>query len=177
MRILIRHLLQLQLLLLGACQVANALRLPKKRALSCDHSVVHANRPTVSDCGTAVRLFPHDTVEGIFHHNGADDHFRLPLMAIFGTCRAAVDLNAGNDSSNWRRISNAAVALKLACMESAADGPYVTGGWTTIGPEDGIIITLSKAQGLHGIHGSNRTLRLNGFHHNGSEAGYARIFE
>lgn len=183
MKLFVRLLLQLHLLLLGAYQAANALQLPKApvkvgaRATHCDHTLVHSQRPTVIDCGKAVRRLPHDTTEGFFHYDGLIDHFRLPFVAFSGTCGVSVDLRANDDISSWRWISNAAVALKVACMDLTFAQPQVTGGWTTVGAESGIIISLSMAQGLHGAHGSNRTMEMNGLRYSETEAGYAHVLE
>lgn len=176
-------LLQLQLLLLGAYQAANALRLPKApidvgaRGPNCDPSFFHSHRPTVMDCGNAVRLLPHDTTEGYFHYNGLIEHYRLPFVALSGNCRVSVDLRSGNDIASWRWISNAAVAVKIACMDLSFAQPQVTGGWTTVGYEDGIIVSLSVVQGFRKADGSDHTRGVNGLRFNESGAGYARTSE
>lgn len=181
-----RHFFYLYGALLVAICATNALQLANESleadltgAIKCDPSGWRYSRPTFKDCGIAVRRLPDSIAEGDFHNGGANDKWKLPMDAPFGTCHVRIDLPGGDGSTercSWLGISNAASQLNIACHTS---GPrkWKTGGWSTVGDHSRIFIRLTREPDSAVLGGNNATVINGVLGINGTAGDYTQVLE
>lgn len=109
------------------------------------------SRPLSSDCLRALQLFPltppaPDPKQwGLFHHSGANDDFKLPVIQIVGTCIVMVELLSDlEEECSWEMIFRAGNGILNTCARSFM-GITKTFGTVQVGIGNGIRVTLSKA--------------------------------
>ena len=95
-----------------------------------EHDKYH---PTTIDCLHARRGIPIGWVTGMFHRDGPDDKFQLPIITSDRTCTIVIDLE-GNlpESTTWSRINLATRTLIRTCSK-ITDTEAKTGGITHVG--------------------------------------------
>lgn len=96
-------------------------------------------RPTVRDCGGAIRRLPSEGKIEEFK-NRARYPYRLPEERQVGSCKVTVQFasHAVSAVSSWLEIGLSATEMALACIKGDD-----TGGQTTTGEQDKIEVTLS----------------------------------
>lgn len=89
--------------------------------------------------------FPSNTQENWFHHRGANDIYRLPRMAMYGSCKVTVDLEIPNAfEASWSSVWSMALMLKEACAVYGT-GPIHAGEiWTAGELRAGLKISIGR---------------------------------
>ena len=101
-------------------------------------------RAKTIDCLRAAAFLPNLHETGNFYR-GSDpaDHFALPYVEVYGTCRVKIDLMFGRpDQSSWLVINMALRKVIDACQ--LAIGGERTGGETTAGSGGRITVTAES---------------------------------
>lgn len=142
-----------------------SLLLPKVANLSGSYRCIPSSkylpwtkRPTLRDCGGAIRRLPSSGDINIFKRkNRANPLYDIPKESTVGSCKVTVNLteHASTAWSSWVEIGLAATEASLACIK----GDY-TGGSTTCGEQDKLNVTLawvknSDPDGLYSANGLN----------------------
>lgn len=99
----------------------------------------------MENCAGALRAFPSDAKEAVFHIGGPDDGYRLPVVQRYADCEVLVEtaeLAADNPVSSWVEIGLAAMELNTVCF--TAYGGKI-GGTTYCGGGNGVKISLRGA--------------------------------
>ena len=105
--------------------------------------------PFSEDCFNAIRALPGNDYIGIFHTGGDESLWRLPLRSTYQSCIASVRLHEDVDSElgSWADVQRAAIQLLISCAFPPVVGsPRRTGGWTTTGADNEIVIELRKSR-------------------------------
>ena len=118
------------------------------------HCVFLPRSISPSACAGAILRLPIDHTAGIFHTDGADDIFRLPVSQDYNACNVLVEIRGGGfdqDMGNWLDVGRAAAKMNGQCANSI--GPYGGYGsaWMNTGDFDRIRITLRPVQFLRDV--------------------------
>lgn len=113
-----------------------------------ESSYIQDQRPLSQNCAKALLTTASSSSEiGEFHHDGANDIYRLPETVSYGDCDITVDIASGPYNSSWMKIWMMASTLNEACVDYTAVAGRVTtktGGWFT----RGVLITMGKSSGV-----------------------------
>ena len=105
--------------------------------------------PFSEDCFTAISVLPRNDYIAVFHTGGDESLWRLPQTSSHQSCIVSVHLHEDIDSElgSWADVQRAAIQLLLCCAFPYEVGsPRRTGGWTTAGGENEIVIALRKSR-------------------------------
>ena len=103
--------------------------------------------PLSPDCITAVRMLPNSDYIGTFHIGGRQSLWRLPYSTSYRSCTVSVILHedVDRDLGSWVDVQRMAIQLLLHCrLPFDPEGWQRTGGWTTAGAENGLVVELKK---------------------------------
>lgn len=101
--------------------------------------------PLLPDCDRAVRGLPRSHYIGTFHIGRDESLWRLPQSSSFASCKVLVTLSADFDleMGSWVDVRAAAIELLVSCrLPFEEGGEQRTGGWITVGAENGILVEL-----------------------------------
>ncbi len=106
------------------------------------HITLH---PNTQDCLRAHGILPGGEGSGMFHREGPDDGFRVPVFASSGTCTIVVNLESFTraDISSWNIISLRTRSLIEICSVGRSSEAK-TGGYTHVGLGRRIRISLLR---------------------------------
>ena len=118
--------------------------------------------PDYQDCLFAIYQLPTRPVdeEGPFHNGPPEDPYQLPVSHVHQTCQVRIELRAGGAvfKESWAGVKGAAWLLNKGCLKKASGFRQLyTGGWTTWGNDERIVITLAHSDALGDVGGNNVT--------------------
>ena len=111
-------------------------------------SVAH-ERPLIKDCVDAVARLPSLPQEAYFHDDVTMyDDYQLPVWRANGTCEVYIDLASSlhHELSSWKAVNEATRELINLCIgNTRLEERRHTGGWMTVGPYQGIIVSITNS--------------------------------
>ena len=112
-------------------------------------------RAKYSNCEDAIAALPNSHRRDLFHNDGADDGYQLPVTKTVNSCKVAILLRTStNYRYEWDLIVAIAFMLNEQCLKSKLS--LYVGGYVGIGDHDQIIVSLSHPDFLEG--GGNLTV-------------------
>ena len=111
-----------------------------------------ARQAKFTDCARAAAFLPNLHTPGSFHRGDSEkDPFAVPRVETYGTCEVKIDVRFGRaDESTWQSVSIAINKILVACAGGYGQGA-MTGGKTSAGSEDRIVITVGNKNFKDGV--------------------------
>lgn len=96
---------------------------------ACQTAPFH-DPPLYTDCEVAYSQLPVSTNEAIFHQEGEEDGYRLPVEKGYNTCGVTVTLVREHiqDKTSWANIAFKAEILNDLCVNGKNDGGFIKTG-------------------------------------------------
>lgn len=125
------------------------------------HSLI-SSVPNYNDCLRAINRLPTRPrwEEGPFHNGPPEDPYQLPVTKVHNTCQVRVELYAGGAvfRASWVEVKGTARLLNQDCLKTLSGLPQIySGGWTTWGMHERIVVTLAYPDELGEMGGNNVT--------------------
>lgn len=114
----------------------------------CAKGPATSHLPFSRDCVKAVRLLPQSIYIGTFRISSGESLWRLPVSKSYRSCKVLVTLNEDFDIElgSWFDVCVDAIQLlhtwQLPPEEAVEEK---TGGWTTSGAENGLVVELIRS--------------------------------
>lgn len=118
--------------------------------------------PNYNDCLRAINHLPTRPrwEEGPFHNGPPEDPYQLPVTKVHNTCQVNVELHAGRavSKASWVGVKGKAWLLNQECLKTMSGLPQLySGGWTSWGRHERIVVTLAYPDELGEMGRNNVT--------------------